>query len=205
MNLGFLLIAYVSIASTAILGLVVGWKLALVTLVAAFPLVFFSGVFRVRIEMQFEKATAEVFAESSKFAAEAVASYRTVTSLTLEDKIEDRYRILLADHVASAWKKTRFTMILFSLSESVMLLAMALSFWYGGRLISWHEYTVEQFFIVYIAIVQGAEASGQFFAFTPSMLFPFLPVPRIYITSRTNYPRRHGPSRRRRPPHPLPS
>jgi len=186
MNLGLLSIAIVTIVGCAALALATGWKLALACLFSAFPLMFLATVFRVRIEIQFEKATAAVFAESSQFAAEAVANYRTVTSLTMERNIEERYRVLLDNHVKQAWKDTRIAMILFSASESIILLAVALAFWYvrqrsirtcaqltncdryGGRLISWGEYSVKQFFTVYVCLVQGGEAAGQWFSFTPS-------------------------------------
>ncbi|KAF8426010.1 ABC multidrug transporter [Tirmania nivea] len=169
MNLGLLSIAMVSIVGCAVLALAIGWKLALACLFSAFPLIFLATVFRVRIEIQFEKATAAVFAESSQFAAEAVSNYRTVTSLTMERSIEERYRLLLDNHVKQAWRDTRVAMIFFSASESIVLLAMALAFWYGGRLISWREYSVKQFFTVYVALVQGGEAAGQWFSFTPNM------------------------------------
>lgn len=129
MNLGMLSIAMVSVIGCSILAIVTGWKLALACLFSAFPLIFTATVFRVRIEIQFEKATAAVFAESAQFAAEAVGAYRTVTSLTMERSIEERYRVLLSDHVKKAWKDTRVAMIFFSASESVVLLAMALAFW----------------------------------------------------------------------------
>ncbi len=84
---------------------------------------------RVRFEIQFEKLNAEVFAESSQFAAEAFGAFRTVTALTLEDMICARYATLLQGHVDKAFKKARFTTLVFALSDSVMLLCMALAFW----------------------------------------------------------------------------
>lgn len=74
-----------------------------------------------------------VFAESSKFAAESIGAFRTVTSLTLEDMICRRYEALLGSHVKKAFKKSRYSTLLFSASDSVPLLCMALTFWYGGR------------------------------------------------------------------------
>lgn len=129
MNLGLLSIAMVSIFGCAVLSLATGWKLALVCLFAGFPIVFTATVFRVRIEIAFDKRTAAVFAESSQFAAEAVGAYRTVTSLTMERSIEERYRVLLSDHTMQAWKDTRVAMIFFSASESVVLMVTALAFW----------------------------------------------------------------------------
>ena len=47
---------------------------------------------------------------------------------------------------------------------------MALGFWYGGRLMSTGEYSAEQFFIIFVAIVFGGQAAGFLFGFTMSML-----------------------------------
>lgn len=84
---------------------------------------------RVQFELQFEKLNAEVFAESSQFAAEAFSAFRTVTALTLEDMICARYATLLQGHVDKAFKKARFTTLVFALSDSIALLCMALTFW----------------------------------------------------------------------------
>ncbi len=35
---------------------------------------------------------------------------------------------------------------------------------YGGQLLASHEYSTAQFFVVFIAIVLGAQSSGQFLA-----------------------------------------
>jgi len=87
--------------------------------------------FRLRYELEFEKMNQAVFAESSKFGAEAIGAFRTVTSLTLEDMICRRYEILLQDHVRKAFKKARYTTLLFSFCDCISLLCMALTFWYG--------------------------------------------------------------------------
>ncbi|KAL1954114.1 hypothetical protein VTO42DRAFT_1738 [Malbranchea cinnamomea] len=46
---------------------------------------------------------------------------------------------------------------------------MALCFWYGGQLLSTYEYDVVQFFVIYIAVVLGGQAAGQFGSVTPNM------------------------------------
>jgi ATP-binding cassette subfamily B (MDR/TAP) protein 1 len=90
---------------------------------------------RLRFEIQFEDMNQAVFAESSKFAAESIGAFRTVTALTLEDVICRRYEILLEAHVKKAFNKSRYSTLLFSASDSVPLLCMALTFWYGGRFV----------------------------------------------------------------------
>jgi ATP-binding cassette subfamily B (MDR/TAP) protein 1 len=70
-----------------------------------------------------------VFAESSQFAAEAFGAFRTVTALTLEDMICDRYAALLQQQVKKARQKARFSTIIFALSDSMVFPCMALTFW----------------------------------------------------------------------------
>ena len=94
---------------------------------------------------------AEVFAESSKFAAEAIAAFRTVSSLTLEDTICDRYETLLNHHAVKAYKKARLRTLVFAFSDSVSLGCQALIFWYGGTLLASREYEVLNFFVCYMA------------------------------------------------------
>lgn len=99
----------------------------------------------------------EVFAESSKFATEAIGAFRTVTSLTLEDEIVGRYARLLGAHTRGAWLKARWWTLVFAMSDSISLLCMAFVLWYvllslklkrvltgvcryGGQLLASHEY-----------------------------------------------------------------
>ena len=128
-----ILIAFLNLIGCSITGFIFGWKLTIVTLFVVCPLVIFAGYFRVRYELQFEAMNQAVFADSSKFAAESIAAFRTVTSLTLEDMICDRYNDLLKHHVKAAFMKARFSTLLFAFSDSITLPCMALIFWYGGK------------------------------------------------------------------------
>ncbi|KAK9425140.1 putative Leptomycin B resistance protein pmd1 [Seiridium unicorne] len=145
-----------------------GWKLAIVALCVTTPLGLLAGYFRLKYELEFEKLYSAVFAESSKFAAEAIGAFRTVSSMTLEDTITERYDKLLNGHVVTAYKKARWTTLIFALSESISLGCQALIFWYGGRLMATREYDPMQFFVCYMAVIQGAEAAGQGFSFGPN-------------------------------------
>lgn len=168
-NMGMVYIAIISLTACIILGLVVGWKLALVALTAALPITFTAGYYRFRHEILFEKMNAAVFAESSKFASEAFGAVRTVTSLTLEDVICRRYETLLREHVHNSERKSRYSTLIFSLSDSANLLCMALTFWYGGKLLAQKEYIIKQWFIIYTAIIQGAEGAGNWMSFGPNI------------------------------------
>jgi len=109
-----------------------------------------------------------VFAESSQFAAESIGAFRTVTSLTLEDTITDRYARLLEGHVHEALRKATWRTLIFAFSDSVNLAVQSLIFWYGGTLLASHEYTAMSFFTTYLAVVNGAEGAGQGFSFGPN-------------------------------------
>lgn len=151
-NMSMVLVAFFSISGCLAIALAFGWKLTLVSAVPALPLITIgkslecrehyrhtcnnanlcvgiASFYRVRFELQFEKLNAVVFAESSQFAAEAFGAFRTVTALTLEDMICDRYAALLQEQVNKARRKARFTTIVFALSDSIIFPCMALTFW----------------------------------------------------------------------------
>ncbi|MCJ1350668.1 MAG: hypothetical protein MMC33_000649 [Icmadophila ericetorum] len=168
-NMALPLIAVFNVIGSVAISFSFGWKLTLVAVFSAFPLIFLAGYMRIKYEIQFEKTNAAVFAESSQFASEAIGAFRTVTALTLEDVITDRYSKLLKGHVKDAFLKARFGALTFAASDSIDLLCIALCFWYGGRLLSTREYNVIQFFVPYIAIVQGGQAAGQWASFAPNI------------------------------------
>ncbi|ORX91110.1 lipid A export ATP-binding/permease protein msbA [Clohesyomyces aquaticus] len=168
-NIAFPLIAIFNLMGCTIVSFIFGWKLSLVIFFASLPVILIAAFFRIRYEMLFVAMNEKVFAESSKFAAEAITSFRTVTALTLEDAISKRYKSLLDGHIHDAFLKARFTILIFALSDSLEFCSMALGFWYGGRLLATREYDSLQFFIIYAALIQGAQAAGQFLAIGPNV------------------------------------
>ena len=168
MNMALVYTALLSLVGCILIGFVFGWKLTLLTTFVAMPITLTAGFFRVRYEIQFESMNQAVFAESSKFAAESIGAFRTVTSLTLEDMICSRYEVLLRGHVTAAFHKSKYSTLMFAASDSVQLLTMALAFWYGGQLLGNGEYNAVQFFVVYMAVVNGSEGAGTLLSFGPS-------------------------------------
>ncbi|KAJ0159128.1 Leptomycin B resistance protein pmd1 [Colletotrichum tanaceti] len=167
-NMAFVLISLFNVIGCVVVGLVFGWKLTLVALGTSMPVIVAAMFYRVRHETGFEEANNAVFAESAKFASESIAAIRTVSSLTMEDGICKRYDDLLNDHIKDAFRRSRFSVMVFSFSDSISLLCMAFVLWYGGKLLSSHEYTPFQYMVVYIAVVQGGMSAGQWLSFGPS-------------------------------------
>ncbi|CAI7648531.1 unnamed protein product [Penicillium glandicola] len=165
----FPLISIFNIIGCVAISFAFGWKLAAVTFFAAMPFLFLSSFMRIRYEIKFESLNAAVYADSSKFATEAVRAFRTVTALTMEDTILERYSNLLKEQRRKAIRRAWYATFVFAFSDSVELCAMALAFWYGGQLLASREYDPVAFFVVYIAIIQGGQSAGQFFSFGPNI------------------------------------
>lgn len=168
-NITLILISMVNVISSSILALIVGWKLGLVVVFGALPPLVFAGYLRIRLEFKLEDDTSKRFSSSAALASEAVSAIRTVSSLALERHILDKYQNCLQGVARSGIKALIWTMFWYSLTQSVSFLAMALGFWYGGRLISYGEYTNPQFFTVFIAVIFSGEAAASFFSYTTSM------------------------------------
>lgn len=167
MSLAF--IAIVNLIGSILIAFIYGWKLTLVGIFSAMPLILAAGYIRTRIEMQFEKDNAKVFENSSQFAAEAVGAFRTVLSLIMEESITNRYDELLKGHVKQSFHSAKFGTVVFAASDSVDLACMALTFWYGGTLLAKREYDIVKFFVVYMGVVFGAMAAGMWFSVAPNM------------------------------------
>lgn len=128
-NVALILINVVNVVSSSIFGIAFGWKLGLVCVFGALPPLIFSGYIRIRLEFKLDEATSARFASSAAVAAEAVSAIRTVASLTLERNVLQLYQDRLADVATKSTKALLWTMIWYSLSQSINFLAMALGFW----------------------------------------------------------------------------
>lgn len=130
-NMAIVLIAVFNILGSIALSFYFGWKLTLLTICTTMPIILYSGYHRIQYEVQFESTNHVVFAESSKFATEAIGAIRTVSSLTLEGTICRRFEALLENHAKLALKKAKWSCFVFSLSDSISILCMAFILWYG--------------------------------------------------------------------------
>ncbi len=168
-NISLILTIVVNLVSSCVLAIAYGWKLGLVLAFGALPPLVASGYVRIRLEFKLDDGTSSRFANSAGIASEAVLAIRTVASLALEREILARYEESLRSITRISAKSLMSTMFWYSLSQSISFLAMALGFWYGGRLISFGEYTSQQFYTVFIAVIFSGEAAAAFFTYTSSI------------------------------------
>ena len=128
-NIGLVLINVVNVVASCVLAIVYGWKLGLVLALAALPPLVFSGYLRIRLEFRLDDEKAARFADSAGIASEGVLAIRTVASLALEREIVEKVRQSLHRIAAKSIRLLGWTMLWYSLSQSISFLAMALGFW----------------------------------------------------------------------------
>ncbi|KAL3418132.1 Leptomycin B resistance protein pmd1-like protein 7 [Phlyctema vagabunda] len=165
-NLLLIFIIFVNLTSSCILALAYGWKLALVVIFGGLPPLFIAGSIRLRLEMISDAKTSDLFSESANIASEAVLAIKTVSSLTLESSVLERYSCLLRDIVQRSIGTLLWALAWNALSQSLDFLIMALGFWYGSKLLVEGEYTVTQFYIIFIGVLFAGQAAAQFFTFS---------------------------------------
>lgn len=184
-NLAMFLSGIFTIVGCIIIALIFSWKLGLVAMCVTMPIMGISGLWKYRHEIKFDEMNSAVFMESSQFATEAVGAMRTVSALTMESIINDRYRSLLDGHVQAARIKAQWTSALFGFADSVGLGCQALVFWYGGKLLISGEYTMDAFFVCFMAIIQGAEQASQVLSIAPNAAQALAATNRIFDIHHT--------------------
>jgi ATP-binding cassette subfamily B (MDR/TAP) protein 1 len=129
MNIGLIFVNIISLISSCILAIVTGWKLGLVLVFGALPVIIFSGYLRIRLEFRLDSDTSTRFASSSGIASEATAAIRTVSSLALESDVIRRYEEALSGIEKRSLGSIGYIMFWYALSQSIAFLGMALGFW----------------------------------------------------------------------------
>ncbi|KAL7931853.1 P-loop containing nucleoside triphosphate hydrolase protein [Trichoderma chlorosporum] len=162
----------ITMMSTLMIGIVmsvaIGWKLSLVCL-SAMPALLVCGFYRFWVLAHFQQRSKDAYTSSASFASEAVSSIRTVAALTREVGVVDEYREALRAQQKRSLVSIIKSSILYATSQSLVLLCLALGFWYGGTLVGKEEYDEFQFFLCLTAVIFGSQSAGTIFSFAPSM------------------------------------
>ncbi|KAJ9160641.1 ABC transporter protein AtrC [Coniochaeta hoffmannii] len=168
-NLALIIVILVDIVSCFILAVSIGWKLGLVVIAGGMPTLFGAGYYRLRLEMANEDRLAQMYLECARFASEAIGAIRTVSSLTLEEKVLEGFRGRLAECSKRELQSKMKTMIAHAFAESINLAVTALAFWYGGKLLSEGLYDTRTFFIVFMAVLTGSNSGGILFGYSSNV------------------------------------
>lgn len=167
-TLGTILVVTTTLVAAIALSCAIGWKLALVC-TATIPILLACGFFRFWMLAKFQERAKKAYEGSASYACEATSAIRTVASLTREDDVWEHYHQSLVLQAQRSLRSILKSSVLYASSQSFMFLCIGLGFWYGGTLIGNREYTMEQFFICFSAIIFGAQSAGTIFSFAPDM------------------------------------
>ncbi|OJD15191.1 hypothetical protein AJ78_04522 [Emergomyces pasteurianus Ep9510] len=167
-TLGTILLVTTTLTASCIVALVIGWKLALVC-IATIPILLACGYYRFYILAVFQTRSQKAYQKSASYACEATSAIRTVASLTREVDVCDSYHDQLATQAKSSLISVLKSSLLYAASQSMMMFCIALGFWYGGTLLGKNEYSMFQFFVVFMEITFGAQSAGTVFSFAPDM------------------------------------
>src|SRR5262245_24770490 len=111
---------------------------------------------------------------SAQLACEAAASIRTVASLTREDDCCIQYSESLETPLKKSNRTAIWSNLLFAFSQATVFFAIALVFWYGSRLVSFQEFTLNEF---YIGLMVRVRKRLPFMSSLPSISRPPSSVP----------------------------
>lgn len=167
-TLGTLLMVSTTLVASITLALSLGWKLGLVC-IATIPILVGCGFFRFWMLSHYQRRAKKAYSSSASYASEAITAIRTVASLTREEDVISHYRTSIAIQARSSLISVLKSSLLYAASQSLMFLAFALGFWYGGTLIAKYEYDLFTFFVVFSSVIFGAQSAGTVFSFAPDM------------------------------------
>jgi ATP-binding cassette subfamily B (MDR/TAP) protein 1 len=132
--LGTVFSAVATVLGGLVLGLVIGWKLTLVSMVTI-PIIMVSGYFRLNLVTALEKITRRAYEQSAGHVCEQVNAIQAVAALGLEHRLwQDYTRRLHVDRKVYL-RATFRSSLLYAFSDALPFACMALGFWYGGNLV----------------------------------------------------------------------
>ncbi|OJD32478.1 leptomycin b resistance protein pmd1 [Diplodia corticola] len=145
-----------------------GWQLGLVC-AATVPLILAGGRLRMVFAAQTQAAARRAQASAAGYACEATSpagGIQTVAALGMERHVLARYRGRLDDAARRQLRLLASSSLAFAASQAAVYGCFALGFWYGGTLVARAEYTPEQFFVCFVAVVFGAQSAGTVFGWS---------------------------------------
>ncbi|KAK9711625.1 hypothetical protein K7432_007714 [Basidiobolus ranarum] len=167
-TLGTILPVFVTVIGGFIVGFCYGWKLTLVV-IACVPVLMGAGVIRMKMMNGYQEKQKIAYEYSAQLACEAASAVRTVASLTREQDVSKLYHHELEGPVKAGIENAFGSSFVFACSQAIVFLVNALAFWYGGKLMAKGEYDMQKFFVIFMAIVFGAQSAGNIFSFVPDI------------------------------------
>ncbi|KAF5667581.1 atpase [Fusarium heterosporum] len=151
-----------------ILSHILAWKIAIVCLVIV-PILLGCGIMQLRSLSKFERRHAGAFSGAVGIANEAVNSFKTISSLSIEEEVMSSYRRALKAPRKEITLASMYANLWLSLANSTGNLIYAFAYWWGSTRITAGEASQREFFVILICMLVSAQLWGQMFSLAPEV------------------------------------
>ncbi|CAI9756333.1 unnamed protein product [Fraxinus pennsylvanica] len=144
--------AFTTVALAFLLGLIVAWRVASVTM-AIQPFIIASFYLKSVMMKKMSENAKIAQNEGSQLASEAVVNHRTITAFSSQKRILDLFAATLKSPRNQSIKQSWFSGVGLFTSQVLKTASVALTFWYGGTLMNKGTLRANDLFLVFFILM----------------------------------------------------
>ncbi|KAF4121630.1 ABC-type multidrug transport system, ATPase and permease component [Geosmithia morbida] len=158
----------VNLIVAIVLSHILSWKIAVVCLVTV-PILLGSGAMQLHELAKFENKHAGAFSKAVGITVETVNSFKTISSLSLEQEVFGCYKRTLAAPRKEMMLAILYTDLWLAIAHAAGPLIYAFAYWWGSTRITKGEATETDFFVILVSMLVSAQLWGQVFTLAPEV------------------------------------